>query len=204
LEVSLARSTDRPDQWQLVLDDIQTWNQRTTQRLNTWNDETIAEFCAATTRLAVTAQSLLPQAVAPLLLFKEMILRTIRVLHQLLPGPAPTNDQLHEAGALVAGHLGLLREVVSAGAKEIPPRLAFDPQSQTVTLDGKEYAVADPRAFRVYRVIAEAQDPPVTNAEIQRAVRGLEGRKAVRRRLNLLPAALRATVRTTTKGHRWL
>src|SRR5262249_37853402 len=37
-------------------------------------------------------------------------------------------------------------------------RLAFDPEALTITLDGKDYQIDEPKAFAIYQVIAQA--PP--------------------------------------------
>jgi hypothetical protein len=53
------------------------------------------------------------------------------------------------------------------------------------------------KTFQIHRVIAET-GRPVTNSEIQGKVKGVRGKKAIPKRLQGLPRALRATIRTNT------
>jgi hypothetical protein len=83
------------------------------------------------------------------------------------------------------------------------PRLAFDKFTQAITLDGTPYQIADPKAFSVYKAIAEACPQPVTAADIRPKVAGCKGKNKVGQLLNTLPAPLRATVRSGNAGY-WL
>jgi len=51
-------------------------------------------------------------------------------------------------------------------------RLHFDPQTQTITLDGTPYKIADPKAFTVYKEIANSCPVPLTQAKLQERVAG--------------------------------
>jgi hypothetical protein len=84
-----------------------------------------------------------------------------------------------------------------------PERLSFDHQTQTVTLDGVPHKVADPKAFAVYSVIANACPQPVTQAVIRSKVKGCRGDKKVRQLIDSLPGPLRATVSSGPNGY-WL
>ena len=120
---------------------------------------------------------------------------------------APEDARLVLLGVLRGGPTA---SAASAAAVPVAPhepdpptgaRLTFDEQTWTVTLDGVSYHVDDPKAFLVYRAIAEAEQQPVTNATIRSVVRGVAGRKAIRRQLDRLPPALLETISTNTTGH---
>jgi len=72
-------------------------------------------------------------------------------------------------------------------------RLRFDAGTQTVLLDGSGIKVADPKAFAVYRALAEACPQPLTRAAIQKQVPGCRGAKKIRQLLDSLAERLRAT-----------
>jgi hypothetical protein len=82
-------------------------------------------------------------------------------------------------------------------------RLGFDPLTQTITLDGTPYDIADPKAFAVYQAIACACPTPLTKSAIQKLVTGCRGDKKIRRLLDGLPKPLRVTVRSGSNGY-WL
>ena len=82
-------------------------------------------------------------------------------------------------------------------------RLHFDPQTQTVTLDGKDHKIEDPKAFSLYQVIASSCSNPLTKAILQERVPGCRGDKKIRQLLNGLPKLLCNTVRSGPNGY-WL
>jgi hypothetical protein len=82
-------------------------------------------------------------------------------------------------------------------------RLHFDPQTQTVTLDGNPYKIEDPKAFAVYRKIARSCPQPLTQKMLQKSVRGCRGDKKIRQLLDSLPKPLRLTVPSGPNGY-WL
>jgi hypothetical protein len=82
-------------------------------------------------------------------------------------------------------------------------RLHFDPQTQTITLDGTPYKIADPKAFDVYKEIANSCPVPLTQAKLQERVAGCRGDKKIRQLLNGLPKQLRDTVPSGPNGY-WL
>jgi hypothetical protein len=86
-----------------------------------------------------------------------------------------------------------------------PPtkRLMFDAAALIVTLDGTAFHVPDPKAFSIFKLIADAAPATLTEMDIQRKVRGTKGRGAVRRRLKSLPAPLRDAIKGNNRG-RWL
>jgi len=108
----------------------------------------------------------------------------------------PNGAPLESAPVLKMGAMGL--EATSQSL----PRLAFDVETFTITLDGKDHRIADPKKFQIYKTIAEA-GRQVTNAEIQEKVLGVRGKKAIPSRLQALPRALQVTIKTNTTGH-WL
>ncbi len=81
------------------------------------------------------------------------------------------------------------------------PRLTFDFESITVTLDGKEYAALNPDAIRMLHVIHLA-GRPVTGAELQK-LPGCKG-KHIGRCLKKLPPPLRAIVPGSPGKDYWL
>jgi hypothetical protein len=113
-----------------------------------------------------------------------------------LPKAKALDDRLND--------LKTLLPTLGQGQKVTPfvsERLVIDPLTRTVTLDGTAYLVADLKTLFIYKAIAEATNPPITNTEIQLVVRGVKGHKVIAQRLKTLPPALRATVETTTAGH---
>src|SRR5262249_43437570 len=91
----------------------------------------------------------------------------------------------------------LERDYAAANPKD---RLLFDQDTWTITLDGKEYSIKDPKAFQVYRVIYEAG--PTTKSKIQSQVPGTKGDKTIPNLLGNLPAALKNTIENGTWGYR--
>jgi hypothetical protein len=80
-------------------------------------------------------------------------------------------------------------------------RLIFDQATQAVTLDGTTHTIEDAKTFSIYKAIAEAEQYPIRNEDIRQAVKGVQGRHAIRNRLNTLPKALQSTIHTSTAGH---
>jgi hypothetical protein len=78
-----------------------------------------------------------------------------------------------------------------------PPRLVFDDAAHTVTLDGVPHQVQEPKAYAVYKVIAQppADMPYIPKAKIRSLVRGVAGQKTIPRLIKTLPNSLRTTVR---------
>jgi hypothetical protein len=113
-----------------------------------------------------------------------------------LPKAKALDDRLNDLKALLP--------TLCQGQKVKPfvsERLVIDPRTRTVTLDGTPYPVDDLKTLLVYKAIAEVTNPPVTNAQIMQAVRGVKGHKVIAQRLKTLPPILGATVETTTAGH---
>jgi hypothetical protein len=89
------------------------------------------------------------------------------------------------------------------GAAPGKERLHFDPQTQTITLDGTPHKIMDPKAFAVYKAIASSCPEPVTKATLQDRVAGCRGDKKIRQLLNGLPKQLLDTVPSGPNGY-WL
>jgi hypothetical protein len=119
---SRSNSTNRTDDRQSIIDDIEEWNRLTNIPLTGWSEATVAEFCAATQRLILAARSHLLDAAQPLLALKEKILKCFRVRCGLLPPPAPTVPELEDAWTLCAGHLDVLRQVILSETEDRPSR----------------------------------------------------------------------------------
>jgi hypothetical protein len=75
-------------------------------------------------------------------------------------------------------------------------RLSFNKLTWTVTLDGKPEQIQDPKAFAVYKAIADKKGGIITKAEIRGLVPGTRGQKTIRTLLDSLPRRLRSTVKT--------
>ncbi len=82
-------------------------------------------------------------------------------------------------------------------------RLHFDPQTQAVTLDGKSHPIKNPRAFKLYRAIADCNGEPITRAKLRQPPHYFKGDKTVRKLLDTLPSVLGKTVLSHTSGY-WL
>jgi hypothetical protein len=89
------------------------------------------------------------------------------------------------------------------GAGPAKNRLRFDPQTQTITLDGTPQKIADPKAFAVYKEIASSCPMPLKQAQLQERVAGCRGTKKIRQLLDDLPKKLRVTVLSGPNGY-WL
>jgi hypothetical protein len=82
-------------------------------------------------------------------------------------------------------------------------RLHFDSPTQTITLDGFPHHIDDPKAFAVYKAIADACPLPITKRKIQGQVPGCRGVKTIPLLLARLPRPLKDTVRSGVNGY-WL
>jgi hypothetical protein len=81
--------------------------------------------------------------------------------------------------------------------------LIWDDLAQTVSVDGKDYQIDNPKTYHIYRTIATAEHRPITRAMIQQQVAGVRGRKAIPQHIEKLPAQLRKTIESNTTGY-WL
>jgi hypothetical protein len=169
----LTHPRDDPNVRQPLLDDIEAWNQLFARGLNAWSRQDVDSFTATTTRLAVACRQLLPDAVTPLILLKEMILRCFRVAAGRVPGPAPTTEELTSQLALVAGHLDLLREVVTAAPPETA--VANDIGATVDNIDAIILWTLAEKALRhlTRRQIETASKPKVTRKTIAKRLPGL-------------------------------
>jgi hypothetical protein len=97
------------------------------------------------------------------------------------------------------------RERNKSKAKKPPvrPRLSFDSQTQTVTLDGKRFQIKNPRSYFLYQAIAEANGQPITRNHLRLKNKGLKGDKTIRSLLDKLPAKIGQTVKSGAHGY-WL
>lgn len=87
------------------------------------------------------------------------------------------------------------------GMSKTVERLCFDDYTHTVTLDGKSYPVADPKAYLILKVIAGASPDTIPKPEIRCLVRGVNGVKTIPEKLNILPKALQKIVVATNTGY---
>jgi hypothetical protein len=85
---------------------------------------------------------------------------------------------------------------------ETPLRLRFDQQALVVYLDGRQIPVQSPKAFLLFKTIAE-HEGPITRAGLRSRSAHFRGDKTVRKLLALLPAALRRTIKSNYSGY-WL
>jgi hypothetical protein len=81
-------------------------------------------------------------------------------------------------------------------------RLRFDPLTQTVYLDGAAIPVEDPKAFLLYKTLAE-HEGPLTRRALRSKSGHFRGDKTVPRLRLRLPTRLRNTVRSNNTGY-WL
>jgi hypothetical protein len=84
-----------------------------------------------------------------------------------------------------------------------PSRVAFDPESQTLVLDGKKFLFENPRAFFLYKAIADKKGEPITRAELRKQIKNLKGDKTIPNLQAKWPTELRATIKRGTCGY-WL
>jgi hypothetical protein len=83
-------------------------------------------------------------------------------------------------------------------------RIAFDDNALTVTIDDKgPIHVENPRAYKLFRVIADASPDVINARDIQAKVSGTGGDKAIPRLRARLPRVLRDAVKSDTRGF-WL
>src|SRR5262249_54743850 len=117
---------------------------------------------------------------------------------QLVPPPDIGQPAPPEKAGRAKGLGGVSQgddEATETQRRQPEGRLVFDLATLTVTLDGKEHHIEEIKAFLVYKAIAEAKQPPITNTEIQEQVKGVKGRHAIRRRIDSLPPGLCRTVK---------
>jgi hypothetical protein len=111
------------------------------------------------------------------------------LLQRIADGVASIDSKMGAGGAAPSG--------------QSSPRLLFDQETLTITLDGQPYQLDDPRAFSLYRAISEASPDLITRPAIRLAVKGLQGDKTIPNKINSLPEALRDTVESDTRGY-WI
>jgi hypothetical protein len=82
-------------------------------------------------------------------------------------------------------------------------RLQFDLQTYTIILDNKPYKIDYPKAFLVYKAIADKGGATITKGRIRDVVLGVRGQKTIPKLLKTLPPKLRKTVEIGSTGY-WL
>ena len=82
-------------------------------------------------------------------------------------------------------------------------RIHFDPQTQTITLDGEPFSIENPRAFKLYKAIVDCNGEPITRAKLRQPPHLFKGDKIARKLLDMLPSALRKTVLSDNNGYCW-
>jgi hypothetical protein len=108
----------------------------------------------------------------------------------------PLQNQAREAGCAT-------RSCGSDGRPSAATRLTLDDLALAVTLNGVKHRVADPRAYAVYKAIAEKDAPTITKNRIRTKVKGVRGQKTIPRLIASLPPALQQTVKWDTNGY-WI
>jgi hypothetical protein len=182
-------STNQPADWQPVVADIEAWNQLFAKGLNAWTRADVDDFCAVTTRLAVVCQQLLPDAVTPLIAFKESLLTTFRVAAKQVPGPAPTEPELNSQLGICAGHLDLLRQIMTA-----PPPTRTRKRTTKGTSGRRGYSAL----ALAYAPDLKHTDPAMKSQELLRRCRERFGRDAVPRNADAFRAWVSRNYRTRT------
>ncbi len=121
------------------------------------------------------------------------------------PPPRPTPRNYQET----ADALDLFQRAVDALPDSTPPtpplapRLTLDRDTLTVTLDGESYTLEDPTTFLLYAAVVEAEQPPITADTIRGKVKGLNGSKAVVKRIASLPDSLRQIIKSAPGRGYW-
>jgi hypothetical protein len=108
--------------------------------------------------------------------------------------PSVMEAWLAEVEALAAAARGL------AGTSA---RLVFDDATLTITLDGVGHRIEDPKAYEVFKAIAERDAPTINKTGIRKEVKGVNGQKTIPRLIADLPPALRQVVKCNTTGY-WI
>jgi hypothetical protein len=82
------------------------------------------------------------------------------------------------------------------------PRLTLDPDSRTITVDGKSHPAIDPTAFLIFDALWEASPGKLSSIDLhkQRALGG----KNISRELKKLPKALRILVKSAGGSGYWI
>jgi hypothetical protein len=83
------------------------------------------------------------------------------------------------------------------------PRLSFDCETQTAILDGERYKIENPKAFFLYKAIAERKGQPITRTELRQQNKGLKGDKTIPNLRVQWPAKLQETILSGPSGY-WL
>jgi hypothetical protein len=107
-----------------------------------------------------------------------------------------------------AASVSAITQAIQAASCPPPPRLAFDPLTLTVTLDGIPHAVPDPDAYAAISILHEegaygAGRPLSGKRHLERIGRGGD-ESTLRRWIKSLPPALRALIKGKRGSGRWL
>jgi hypothetical protein len=127
-----------------------------------------------------------------------------------LPDRAVVGADL-EAAVAVAAVAARTRRAPAGGdnkANDPPPknvgRLQFDDASLTVRIDGgAPIRAKNPRAYQIFKAIAQASPDVINRIDIRQAVCGTKGDKTIRHLIDGLPRPLRDAVESDTTGF-WL
>jgi hypothetical protein len=95
-------------------------------------------------------------------------------------------------------------EANTAAPTPAAERLTFDDETLTITLDGERFPFDEGKAYAIYKFLHEKSREqtgiPVTNAEIQRKIKGLNAHNAVPNLIKTLPAPLQDTIVSNNNG----
>jgi hypothetical protein len=83
----------------------------------------------------------------------------------------------------------------------LPERIKLDNDTQTVTFDGVEYKVENPKTYELYTVIYGNRPAPLKRAQLQTKVKGCGGDNTIRSLLDSLPGVLAKTIISTGSGY---
>jgi hypothetical protein len=101
---------------------------------------------------------------------------------------------------LLVSYIGAAHAQIVQRYSTVADRLRFDQQTLTVFLDGRPIKVNNPKAFLLYKIIAENQGP-ITRSQIRTHGQHFKGDKTVPRLLKTLPPVLRHTVQSSRSGY---
>jgi hypothetical protein len=122
--------------------------------------------------------------------------------HTILP--LPSAGAPPRAAQEIIDELRLIRELLeSAQSHAQNRRLQCDPETLSVSLDGRTFALDDPRVFMVFSTIAEAVPRAMTKARIRarNPGQGLNGAKTIPTLLKQLPPELRGILHAGRFGY---
>lgn len=118
-----------------------------------------------------------------------------------VPQYAVIKDVLHASARAVTQLLAGTHDDNGSEASMLRRRLRIELATGTVTLDGKQYGVDDPKVIQVFQAICDAGGAWIAKPKIRTRVPGVNGQKTIPNLLDKLPRVLDRLVTRSNKGY---